>query len=86
MMKKKYVKPYVVVESFQLNAAVASACSTDGKMPLHYAMDTCTAEEEAPGLNYFGDMCIHDVKVEGDGNDTICYHGPTPAESVAFNS
>jgi len=86
MMKKKYVKPYVVVESFQLNAAVASACSTDNKLALHYAMDTCTAVEEAPGLNYFGNLCVHDVQVEGDGNDLICYHGPTPAETVAFNS
>lgn len=87
MMKKKYTKPFVVVESFQLNAAVAAACSKENKLPLNYGMDTCTWDEEAPGVNYFGNLCVHDVQVEGDGNDTICYHGPTTlANVVAFNS
>lgn len=85
-MKKKYVKPYIVVESFQLNAAVASACSKENKYPLNYGMDVCTLDEEEPGLNYFGPACIHNVHVEGDGNDLICYHGPTPANSVALYS
>lgn len=76
-MKKKYVKPYIVVESFQLNAAVASSCKNSGKLPLNYGMDVCTLVEEEPGLNYFGAACIHDVNVsQGDGNDEICYHGP----------
>lgn len=85
-MKKTYVKPCVAVETFQLNAAVAAACSQENKLPLNYSMDTCTLQEEAPGLNYFGNICIHDIKVEGDGNDLICYHGPTPATAVAMNS
>ena len=85
-MKKKYVKPYIVVESFQLNAAVASACSSENKLALHHGMDSCTAEEEAPTLNYFGNLCVHDVQIEGDGNDLICYHGPTPANTIALYS
>ncbi len=85
-MKKTYVKPYVAVESFQLDAAIAAACSTENKIALHFGMNTCTAEEEAPGLNYFGNLCVHNVQVEGDGNDLICYHGPTPANTVAMNS
>lgn len=82
-MKKEYIKPYLLVESFQLDAAIAAACSTENKLAIHYGLDSCTAEEEAPGLNYFGNKCVHDIQVEGDGNDLICYHGPSPA-SVAF--
>lgn len=85
-MRKTYTKPYIVVESFQLDAAIAASCSSQDKIALNYSMDTCTAVEEAPGLNYFGNLCVHDVKVEGDGNDLICYHGPTPANAVAMNS
>lgn len=81
-MKREYRKPYLLVESFQLDAAIAAACSEDGKMPINYGLDTCRATEEDPGMTYIGNMCIHDVKVEGDGNDLICYHGPM----VDFNS
>lgn len=85
-MKKSYNKPYLAVEFFQLDAAIAAACSTNNLLAIHHGLDTCTAVEEAPGLNYFGDMCMHDVKVEGDGNDEICYHGPTPYTTVAMES
>ena len=85
-MKKNYSKPYLVVESFQLDAAIASSCSSSGKQPLGYSMDTCDLVEESPGLNYFGNVCIHDVKVEGDGNDVICYHGPVDANTMFMNS
>ena len=84
-MKKTYVKPYIAVETFQLDAAIAAACSPN-KQPLNYSMDTCTLEEEMPGYNYFGNLCVHDVQVEGDGNDLICYHGPTPASEAFMNS
>lgn len=91
-MKKTYSKPYIAVESFQLDAAIAAACSSKpGVYALGYSLDTCTLEDnrgstEFKGLHYFGNACIHDVKVEGDGNDLICYHGPVPASSMFMNS
>jgi hypothetical protein len=85
-MKKDYKKPYLLVESFQLDAAIAASCSSETKNPLHYGLDSCTLEEELPGFGYFGNLCIHDVKVEGDGNDLICYHGPIPADAMFMNS
>ena len=85
-MKKEYVKPIVMVEFFQLDAAIASTCSDDKKISLNHYMNSCTLEETMPGLGYFGNACTHDVQVEGDGNDLICYHGPTPASSVFMNS
>ena len=87
-MKKTYSKPYLAVESFQLDAAIASSCSANGKAPLGYSMDTCTLDDNRgvyqPEMGYFGNACRHDVNVEGDGNDTICYHGPIYSASSMF--
>lgn len=90
-MKKTYTKPYIVMESFQLDAAIAASCSASGLVSLGYSMDTCTLEDDRGstdfiGLNYFGNACVHDVKVENDGNDLICYHGPISASSMFMNS
>lgn len=91
-MKKTYTKPYIAVESFQLNAAIASSCSGDGKHTLGFDIDTCTLEDNRGstdfiGSNYFGNACVHNVVVEGDGNDQICYHGPTvKAPDLFMNS
>ena len=88
-MKKKYVKPYVAVETFQLDAAIANSCSKDDLYTLGYSIDTCTLEDnkgstEFVGSNYFGAACIHNVMLEGDGNDQICYHGPTVKANELF--
>lgn len=83
-MKKEYVKPAIMVEFFQLDAAIASSCSANGLYPLNYSADTCTWEQELPG-GYFGGNCTHDVKNPGsDSNDTICYHGPGIAVDAVF--
>ena len=85
-MRKTYSKPYLLVESFQLDAAVAASCSASGKAPIHFTLDTCKAVEET-GSTYIGNQCVHDVKVEGDGNDLICYHGPmSEVETMFMNS
>ena len=88
-MKKIYTKPYIAVESFQLDAAIAAACSTDNKYTLGFGMNSCTLEDEKGstefiGSGYFGNNCVHDVKVEGDGNDLLCYHGPTVDVNTLF--
>lgn len=85
-MKKTYTKPYIVVESFQLDAAIAASCSSEGKLALNHGMDICTSIEEAPGLAFFGLPCEagggHNVidPSDGDSNNTICYHGPIYAD------
>jgi len=90
-MKKTYVKPYLAVETFQLDAAIASSCSSQGKLDLGYTMDTCNLDDgrgtHRPSFGYFGKSCRSDVEVVGDGNDLICYHGPiSQATDVAMNS
>ena len=70
-MKKKYSKPYMVVESFQLNAAIAASCSSEGKFALNFYLSNCDLEDEIPGAGYFGAVCGFDVT-----NPDFCYHGP----------
>ena len=87
-MKKTYTKPYVIVESFQLDAAIASSCTSEGKTPLHFSEHTCTSFEEAPNLLYFGAACadggynVFDIPAEG--NNGFCYHGPIADIAALF--
>lgn len=84
-MKKKYIKPYIVIESFQLDAAVAASCSSQDYIPINYNENGCGFDEISTGywqfFNY--DNCEMDLTgPEGDGNDTTCYHGPMLAGST----
>ena len=76
-MKKEYKTPYLIMESFQLNAAVATSCSGRGTQPLGHGVDTCDLVDETGDFE-FGKACKYDIINEagGDGNDTYCYHGP----------
>lgn len=81
-MKKIYSKPYLAVESFQLDAAIAASCSSQDYVPIGYGENNCGLGTPAAGegkqYQFFNhDNCAFDlVDFAGDGNDTECYHGP----------
>ncbi len=81
-MKKAYVKPYIAVESFQLDAAIAASCSSQGYIPIGKSENQCVHES-----GYFGLACDFDATggngIYGDDNDEFCYHGPIGATYVA---
>lgn len=78
-MKKAYTKPLIAMESFQLNAAIAASCSSEGGIAINYGENTCTLEAEMPGLGFFGIACeINVVSPGSDDNDGFCYHGAMP--------
>lgn len=86
-MKKKYVKPMIVIESFHLDAAIAGSCSSG--TPINHYQSSCgfgTPSEEGFQYEYFADpLCVTDLTLGGgDGNDGGCYHGPYLSESVTF--
>lgn len=88
-MKREYKKPYLLVESFQLNAAIAGSCTTLGGITINYGEDNCGYKMIAPGMyqffNYYN--CEMDLTGPGgDGNDTICYHGPSESNGRVFIS
>ena len=69
-MKKRYEKPIVVMQSFQLDADVAGACSERGANLVNSTEDNCALDD---GL-FASTACILNVKETGDGNNGICYH------------
>lgn len=77
-MKKEYSKPYIVMESFQLNAAIATTCTSSGKYPLNHTQDTCIDDGDKagePGIGYFGPACPDNVlNPGGEQDDAFCYH------------
>lgn len=92
-MKKTYTKPYIAVESFQLDAAIASSCSDSNKGSLGYTLNTCTLTDDKgtylPTLSLFGIACaqaggVDIVNAGSDGNDGYCYHGPTIDVTTLF--
>ena len=79
-MKKVYKKPIVVIESFQLDAAVAASCSSQGYIPIGHGENACSYDN-GQFFNYAN--CQMDLTgPEGDNNDTTCYHGPLLAGST----
>ena len=89
-MKRNYNKPYLVMESFQLNAAVATSCSGEGKQPIHYGDNTCRVGDNSDEqqIDYLGNACVMDIvgDVGGDSNDTFCYHGPFDPYEIFIRS
>ena len=79
---KKYEKPYIGLESFQLNAAVASACSTLGYIAVGPAENFCTFDN---GQFYNFITCQVDLTgPDLDKHDSVCYHGPTASGGIVF--
>lgn len=75
-MKKTYSKPYLAVESFQLDAAVANSCSSEQKMAINANIDTCNFSRIDPNITQFGAACPINVLVTYGEHNTFCYHGP----------
>ena len=83
-MKKKYEKPLLIIESFQLDATVAASCSSQGYIPIDYNEDGCSFDN---GQFFNLNNCQVDLTgPNGDGNDTTCYHGPTEAGYTFISS
>lgn len=82
-MKRKYKKPVLAVESFQLDAAIAGSCSSVTAIG-HYE-NTCGYGGTGP-WEYFSEYtCEVDVTGQGgDSNDKPCYHGPYSADGKTF--
>lgn len=85
-MKKEYKKPIAVIETFQLDAAVAGSCKEDAETlgedyeKLGYAPDSCVW---CDGAAFNHSNCQLDVTGSGgDSNDSVCYHGPI--EGIVF--
>ena len=84
-MKKRYVKPDIVFESFMLCTSLASTCDYSA----HNAMYQCPYEEEWDGGTiaiFTSNMLDCDYPSSGlNGevyDDRICYHNPSNMSNV----
>lgn len=83
-MKKKYEKPVLIIEPFQLDATVAASCSSQGYISINYGENDCTFDS-GQFFNY--NNCQMDLTgPDGDDNDTLCYHGPMLAPYTFISS
>lgn len=81
-MKKKYIKPEIMFESFTLSTNIAGDCTQPNSLQ----------SENVCGLDFGGDI-IFLTGVTGcelqfetdDGSSGVCYHNPY-ATSLLFNS
>jgi hypothetical protein len=79
-LKRKYSKPLLAYEAYQLAGALAGDCN----LKLNHYSYNCSADENGNGLgynvegiffNYYN--CQLDLTgPELDGADSVCYHGP----------
>jgi|GEM_PF-1965432 len=86
-MKRKYQKPYLGLESFQLNASLAVSCSAQNKIPINHGEDDCSFGGPGGGGGQFFNLFNCQIDLTGpanDGNDTICYHGPLASGGISF--
>ncbi len=76
---KKYTKPYLLVESFQLDAAIAAgSCSEkagqDGKggIAINYGVNSCVYKDDGGDL-WFGNNCGAAGNVMDQTPGDFCY-------------
>lgn len=81
-MKKKYVKPVFVFESFSLDTNIAGDCEKIVGTPTR---GTCTVEGTG-GITMFDDSASGICMFEPDGEwNGFCYHVPVDYKNL-FNS
>lgn len=69
-MKKEYVKPEIVFESFKMSTSIAGDCSLDATL----ADENSCEYKTDMGFKIFVSGCEYE---SADGDYGVCYHQPT---------
>ncbi len=77
-MKKRYVKPQIVFESFELSSSIAAGCSLLSSPSAAYI---CPVTDPELGFTIFASEDICDFAPPGD-HDQICYDVPLAGTNV----
>lgn len=81
-MKKEYAKPFLAVESFQLDAALAGACKDAGALELIGPTADKCIKDLGGGDIIFSFACAQqngDDITHNDSNDELCYQAFQPS-------
>lgn len=77
-MKKNYVKPQIIFESFELSSSIAAGCALLSTPQAEYV---CPVTDPEFGYTIFSSGGICDYSAPGD-NDQICYDVPLAGTNV----
>ena len=82
-MKKKYVKPQIIIENFSLSTTIAGDCEGD---PVgNPTRGTCAVIGSGDIYMFSGTVSQCEFVIDGDQWDGFCYHVPTEYNNL-FNS
>lgn len=77
-MKKRYIKPQIVFESFELSSNIAAGCSLLSSPSAAYV---CPVTDPELGFTIFASNSVCDFIPPGD-HDQICYDVPLASTNV----
>lgn len=82
-MKREYIKPVVIFESFQIVTSIAAGC---GMIPTSQSWDSCGYKDPSNDNVVYAtkNTCAH-MQLPQDADEEFCYHVPIEANSL-FNS
>lgn len=78
MKKKKYVKPQILITSFELAESIASGCEQISNMA-EYA---CAVEDSESQMTYIANGVSGCVFTPPNPDDFVCYHAPSDSSNV----
>ena len=78
MNKKKYVKPQVLIASFELSESIATGCEQISNSAAY----VCAVEDKEAEMTYVSDGISACVFTPPNVNDYVCYHGPADSYNV----
>lgn len=76
-MKKKYVKPEAIFESFELSSSIAAGCGAK----VNYTVNTCTYDL-GTGLGKLFSDANSACTFPDQGDNGYCYHVPSDASKL----
>ena len=77
-MKKKYVKPQILITSFELAESIATGCEQISNSSAY----ACAVEDKESGMTYIAEGVSGCVFTPPNLDDWVCYHGPSDSNNV----
>ena len=78
MTKKIYVKPQILITSFELSESIASGCEQISNSAAY----TCAVEDKEAEMTYIMGEISGCVFTTPNPDDYVCYHAPSDSSNV----
>ena len=78
MTKKKYVKPQILITSFELSESIESGCEQISNS----AEYMCAVEDKESEMTYIANGISGCIYTPPNPDDFVCYHAPSDSNNV----